>query len=154
MTHRDIVLFHKAGNLRVGFNLSGGLRGLSPGGVVSWGSPLSSFPGVSLVFGRVTSLFVADEAHPVSDVLRSFTRRKIDLVYVHSVRIWPRGSASQWDITVSSSSEFPELYYISVEFPSFIKPLFPFPTSLPIREGGGSHHDGELLGYSSLKGVH
>ena len=97
---------------------------------------------------------MANEALSVPDVLRSFTGREIDLVYVHSIGIWLRGLASQRNITVSSSSEFPELYHVSVEFPGLIEPLFPLPTSLSIRKGGGSHHDGKLLGYSSLEGIH
>ena len=102
----------------------------------------------------MTSLFVIDEALSVSNVLCLFTRREIDLVYVHGIRVRLGGSPSQWDIAVSSSSEFPESYHISVEFPSFVKPLLPLPISLSIREGGGSHHDSKLLGYSSLEGVY
>ena len=146
--------FHEVGNFRVGFDLPSSFCSLSPGGMISWGFPFSSFPRVSSVFGRVASLFVADEAFLVSDVFCPFTGREIDLVYVHGVRIWSRGPASWRDIAVSSSSEFSKLHYISVEFPGLIKPLFPLPTSLSIREGGGSHHDGELLGYPSLKGVY
>ena len=106
------------------------------------------------MFGRVASLFVADEALSVPDVLCPFTRREIDLVYVHSIGIRLRGLASRWNVAVPSSLEFPELYHISVEFPSFVKPLFPPPTSLSIREGGGSHHDSELLGYSLLESIY
>ena len=102
----------------------------------------------------MASFLVADEALSVSDVLRPFTSREIDLVYVHCIGIWSRGSASRWDIAVSPSLEFPESYHILIEFSSFIKPLFPLPTSFPIREGGGSHHDSKLLGYSSLEGIH
>ena len=65
--------------------------------------------------------------------------REIDFVYVHSVGISLRGSASRRNVTVSSSSEFPESYHVPVELSGFVQPLFPFPTSLPIREGGGSH---------------
>ena len=38
----------------------------------------------------------------------------------------------------------------------FVEPLFPLPASLflTVREDSGSHHDGELLGYSSLEGIH
>ena len=97
---------------------------------------------------------MTDKALSVSDVLCSFSQGEIDLVYVHSVRVWSRGSASQRDVAVSSSPQFPESHHILVEFSCFIKPLFPLPTSLSIREGGGSHHDGELLGYSLLKGVY
>ena len=97
---------------------------------------------------------MANEALSVPNVFRSFTGGEIDLVYVHSIGIWLRGSASWWNVAVSSSLEFPELYHVSVEFPSLIEPLFPFPTSLSIREGGGSHHDGKLLGYPSLEGIH
>ena len=150
----DVVEFHEVGNLRVSFDLPSSFRGLSPGGVISRRSPLFSFPRISSVFGRVASLLVADEALLVSDVLCSFTRREIDLVYVHSIGIRLRGLASQWDIAVPSSSEFPESYYVSVEFSSFVKPLFPPPTSLSVREGSSSHHDSKLLGYSSLEGVY
>ena len=95
-----------------------------------------------------------NEALSVLDVLRSFTGREIDLVHVHSIGIWSRGLASWQNVAVSSSSELPESYYVSVEFPSLVEPLFPFPTSLSIRKGGGSHHNGKLLGYSSLEGIH
>ena len=154
MARRDVVLFHKAGNLWISLDLPSSLGGLSPGGVVSWGSSLSSFPRVSSMFGRMTSLFVTDEALSVSDVLCLFTRREIDLVYIHGVRVRSEGSLSRWDIAVSSSSEFPESYHVSVEFPSFVKPLLPLPISLSIREGGSSHHDSKLLGYSPLEGVY
>ena len=81
---------------------------------------------------------MADEAFLVSDVLRPLARREIDLVYIHGIWIRSGGSASWRDIVVPFSLEFPELYHVLVEFPSFIKPLFPLPTSLSIREGGGS----------------
>ena len=97
---------------------------------------------------------MTDEALSVPDVLCPFTGREVDLVYVHGIGIQSRGSASQRDVAVSSSSEFPESYYISVEFPSFVKPLLPLPTSLSVREGGGSHHDSKLLGYSPLEGIY
>ena len=43
-----------------------------------------------------------------------------------------------------------------VELSCLVKPLFPLPTSLflSIREGSSSHHDSELLGYSSLEGAY
>ena len=97
---------------------------------------------------------MAYEAFSVPDVFCPLARGEIDFIYVHCVRIGSRGSASWRDVAVSSSSEFPKSYHVSVEFPSFIKPLFPLPTSLSIREGGGSHHDSELVGYSSLKGIY
>ena len=154
MPHRDIVLLHEVSNLRVGCHLSSGFHGFPPGGVVSRGSPFSPFSRVPSVFGRVTSLFVTDEAFSVPDVLRSFIWGEVDLVYVHSVRVWSRGFSSQRDVTVPSSSEFPELYHISVKFPYLVKPLFPLPTSLSIWKGGGSHHDSELLGYSLLESIY
>ena len=154
MSCRDVMEFHEVGNLWVSLDLSGGFRGLPPGRMVSRRSPFSSFSRISSMFGRVASLFVADEALSIPNVLCPFTRREIDLVYVHGIGIRSRGLASRQDITISSSSEFPESYYVSVEFSSFIKPLFPLPTSLPVRKGGSSHHDGELLGYSSLEGVY
>ena len=102
----------------------------------------------------MASLLVADETFSVSDVFCPLARREIDLVYIHGIWIWLRGSVSWWDIAVSSSSEFPESYHVSVEFPSLVKPLFPFPAGLSIWEGGGSHHDSELVGYSSLEGIY
>ena len=104
----------------------------------------------------MASLLVADKALAVPDVLRFFTRREIDLVNVHSIRIRVRGSASQWNIAVSSSLEFSKLYHILIELSCFVKPLFPLPTSLflSIWEGSSSHHDSKLLGYSSLEGVY
>ena len=145
--------FHEVCNFWVGFDLSRGFHSLPPG-VVCRGPSLSSFPGVSLVLGRVASFLVADKALSVSDVLCPFTRREIDLVYVHCVGIRSRGSASWRDVADPSSSEFPESNHISVEFPSLVKPLFPLPTSLSVRKGGSSHHDSELLGHSSLEGVY
>ena len=106
------------------------------------------------VFGRVASLLVVNEALSVPNVLRLFTGGEIDLVYVHSIGIWSRGPASRWNVAVSSSSEFPESYHVSIEFPSLIEPLFPFPIGLSVREGSGSHHDIKLLGYPLLEGIH
>ena len=154
MARRDVVEFHEVSNLWVGFDLSSSFRGLPPGGMVSRGSLFSSFSRVSSMCEQMTSLLVADEAFSISDVLRPFTRREIDFVYVHSIGIRSRGSASRRNVAVPSSSEFPKLYHISVEFPSLVKPLFPPPISLSIREGGSSHHDSKLLGYSSLEGIY
>ena len=151
---RDIMEFHEVGDFRVSFDLSSSFHGLSPGGMVSWGSPFPSFSRVSSMFGRVASFLVADEAFSVPDVFRSFTRREVDLVYIHGIGIGLRGSVSWRDVTVPSSSEFSESYHVSVEFPSFVKPLFPPPISLSVRKGGGSHHNSELLGYPSLEGVY
>ena len=103
VTCRNIVLLHEISNLWVGLDLPSGFRGPSPGGVVSQGSPFSSFPRVSSVFGRVTSFLVADEALSVPDVLRSFIWRKVDLVYVHSIGVRSRGLAGWQDVAVSSS---------------------------------------------------
>ena len=102
----------------------------------------------------MASLLVANEALSVPNVLSSFSRGEIDLVYIHSIGVRSRGSSSQGDVAVSSPSEFPESYHISVEFPSFVKPLFPFPAGLSIRKGGGGHHDSELVGYSPLEGIY
>ena len=154
MTRRDIVLLHEVGNFRVSFDLSSGFRGLSPRGVISRGSPSSLLSWVSLVFGRMASLLVANEALSVPNVLSSFSWGETDLVHVHSVGIWSRGSTSQRDVAVSSSSEFPESYHILVEFSSLVKPLFPLPAGLSIWEGGSGHHDSELVGYSSLEGIY
>ena len=71
MLSGDIVLPHEVCNLQVSLDLSGGFSGLSPGETVSlrWGSSSSSFPREFLVLGQVASLFVADEALAVSNVL-------------------------------------------------------------------------------------
>ena len=99
---------------------------------------------------------MADEAFVVSHVPCSFTGREIDLIHVHHIGVRASGSVSQWNIAVSPSLEFPELYHISVKLSCFVEPLFPLPAGLflTVREGSGSHHDGELLGYSSLEGIH
>ena len=102
----------------------------------------------------MASLLVTNEALLVPDVLSSFTQGEVDLVYIHSIRIRSRGPTSRRDVAVSSFSEFPESYHISVEFPSLVKPLLPLPTGLSIREGSGGHHYSELLGYSSLEGIY
>ena len=145
--------FHEVCNFWVGFDLSRGLHSLSPG-MASRGSSLSSFPEVSLVLGRVASLLMANEAFLVPNMLCFLSWGEVDLVYVHSIRIWSGGSLSWQNVTVTSPSEFPELYHISVEFSCLVKPLFPLPTSLSIWKGGGSHHDSELLGYSPLEGIY
>ena len=149
MLHRDLVLFHEVANLWVYSLDFPSFRGPSPGGTFSlWqGFPFSLSSRVSLMFGQVTSFLVADEALAVPHVLRSFTGREIDFVYIHGIRISGRsgvsGALSWQDVTISSASEFPELYHVPVELSHLIKPLFPFPTSLflSIREGCGSHHD-------------
>ena len=154
MVCRDVVEFHEVGNFWVGFDLSSSFGGLSPGGMIPWVSPFSSFPRVSPVFGRVTSLLVTDETLSVPDVFCSFTRREIDLVYIHSIGVRSRGLAGWLDVAVPPSSEFPESYHVSVELSGLVKPLLPFPTGLGIRECGSGHHDSKLLGYSSLEGIH
>ena len=97
---------------------------------------------------------MADETFLISDMFSPIAWREIDFVYIHSVGVGLGGSTSRRNVTVSSSSEFPESYHVPIEFPSLVQPLFPFPSGLPIREGGGGHHDRELLGYSSLESVH
>ena len=108
------------------------------------------------MFEQVAFLFVADEVLAVSNVLHSFTRGEIDFVNVHDVGIGASGSLSWQDVAISPSLEFPELYHVPVKLSCLVKPLFPFPSSLflAIREGGGGYHDDELLGYSSLEGIH
>ena len=101
---------------------------------------------------------MTDEAFVVLHMLRSFTGREIDLVDVHSIGV-PRwssdpGCLSQWNEAVSPTLEFSELYHVSVELSCLIKPLFPFPGGLSVRRSHSSHHDSELVGYPSLKGVH
>ena len=107
----------------------------------------------------MASFFVADEALVVPHVLSSFTRREIDFIHVHCIRITRSGGSgvlSWWDVAISSSLEFPELYHVSVKLSCFVKPLFPFPTCLflPVWEDGSSHHDSKLLDYPSLEGIH
>ena len=156
MVHRDVVLLHKFSNLWVRFNLPSGFRGLPPREAVPLRRDLSSpfLPQISPVFGRMTSLFVADEAFVVSDVLRSFTRGEVDFVYVHGIRVGVRGSAGQRNVAVSPSSEFPELYHVSVKLSCFVQPLFPFPTGLSVWEGSRGYHDSELLGYPPLESIY
>ena len=113
--------FHEVDNFWVSLDLSRDFRGSFPRGMISQGSPFSSLSRVSSVLGRVASLLVTDEALSVPDVLRSFTRREIDLVYIHSIGIRSRGSSSWQDVAVPSSSEFPESYHISVEFPRVLR---------------------------------
>ena len=158
MLHRDLMLFHEVCDLWVYLNFPGGFSGLPPGVAFSLrrGPSSPSLSGVSLVFGQVTSFLVANEAFVVPHVLCSFTGREIDFIHVHCVGVRTSGPVSWWDITVSSSLEFPELHHISVKLSCFVKQLFLFPTSLFLagREGSGGHHDGKLLGYPSLEGVH
>ena len=112
------------------------------------------------MLGRVASLLVADEALSVPHMLCSFAGREIDLVHIHGVRVpgWLTGLhvLGQWDEGVLSSSKLLELYHISVELSCLIEPLLPFPSGLllTIREGSGSHHDGELIGHPLLEGVY
>ena len=152
------MLFHEVSDPWVSLDLPSGFHGLPPGEVFSLrGGSSSPLPSrISLVFGQVASLFVADEALAVSHVLHSLTGREIDFIYIHCVWVRASDSLSWWDVAVSSSSGFLKSYHVSVEFSCFVKPLFPFPASLflAVREGSGSHHDGELLGYSSLEGIH
>ena len=129
---RDVVFPHEVSDLWIRFDFSGGFRGLSPGEAVSlrWGFSFPSPSGVSSVLGQVASLLVADEALAVSYVLHFFTWREVDLVYVHHVGIGARGLASWWNVTVSPSLEFPELYHIVVELSCLVKPLFPLPAEI------------------------
>ena len=94
---------------------------------------------------------MADEAFAVLHVLCSFTRREIDSVHVHGIRVTGRSGGSsilgQQNITVSPTSECPKLYHILVELPCLVEPLFPFPANLflSIRESCSSHHDSKLI---------
>ena len=114
------------------------------------------------MFGQVTSFLVTDEALSVPHVLCPFTGREIDLVYyIHGMGVTGQSGVSfgvlSWqDITIPPTSKFPESYHVLVKLSRLIEPLFPFPTGLflSIREGGGSHHDSKLIGYSSLEGVY
>ena len=77
----------------------------------------------------MTPNIVAGEAFAVPHVLGSFSRREIDPVYLHSIGV-PVRTCHPWlgllDVAVSSSSELPESYHISMELPGFIQPLLPF----------------------------
>ena len=84
MSCGDIVKFHEVCHFWVGLDFLSSLRVLSPGAVPRWSSS-SSLPGVSSMLRRVASLFMADEAFAISDVLCSVAWREIDLIYVHSV---------------------------------------------------------------------
>ena len=99
-------------------------------------------------------LLCADEAFAIPDMLRLVARGEIDFVYIHGIWVDLRGSASWGNVAVSSSSKSSESYHISIELPGLVQPLFPFPSSLSVWESGSSHHDSELLGYSSLKGIY
>ena len=156
--HRDFMLFHEVSKLQVCLDLPSGFCGFPPGEAFSlrWGSSSSSLSRISPMFGQVAPLLVINEALAVSHVLCSFTGGEINLVDIHGVGVRASGSSSWLNITVSSSSKFPESYHVSVKLSCLVEPLFPFPASpfLAIREGGGSHHDGELLGYSLLESVY
>ena len=102
----------------------------------------------------MTSFLVADEAFAVPDMFRLIARGEIDFVYIHGVWVNLCGSASWGNIAVSSPSKSSESYHISIELSGLVQPLFPFPSFLSIWESGSGHHDSELLGYSSLKGIH
>ena len=103
---------------------------------------------------------MADEAFAVPHVLCSFTGREIEFIHIHHVRVPGRSGGSRvlswWDVAISPTLEFPESYHISVKFPCLVEPLFPLPPSLflLIGEGGSGHYDSELIGYSSLEGIH
>ena len=96
--------FHEVCYFWVGLDFLSSLRGLSPGRAVSRWSSSSSFSWVSLVFGRMTSFLVADEAFAISDMFRLIARGEIDFVYVHGVWVDLRGPESRRNIAVSSSS--------------------------------------------------
>ena len=124
------MLFHEAGNPQIHFIKFPGFSSLSPGGAFSllWG--LSSPSGVSLVFGRMTSLLVTDEAFAVPHVFSSFTGREVDFVYMHGVGIpgWCSGSVclSWQNEAVSPTPEFPKLYHVLVNSPALsVTILFP-----------------------------
>ena len=134
MLHRDPMLFHEAVDLWFFFFKFSGLSSPPPGGACSLLHGFSSPSRISLMFGRVASLLVVDEALAVPHMLSSFTGRDIDLVHVHGVGVpgWSGGSSglSQRDEAVSPSSEFPELYHVLMELSCFVEPLFPFPAHL------------------------
>ena len=98
------------------------------------------------MFGRMSSLFVTDEAFVVSHILCSFSGREIDPVHIHGVGVPGRSGIPcclGWkDIAISSAPELSEPYHISVELSCLIEPLFPLPASLVLspREGSSMLH--------------
>ena len=120
VARRDVVEFHEVGYFWISFDLLDGFCVPSPGGTVSRWFSSSSFPRISSMFGQVASLLVADETFSVSDMFHPIAWREIDFVYVHSVWVSLRVSASRRDVTVSSSSEFPESHHVSIEFPGLV----------------------------------
>ena len=115
MLCRDFMLLHEVADLQVYFIDFPCFISLSP-----WGAFSSlqgpSFPSrVSLVFGRVASLFVADETLVVPHVFHSFTRREVDLVYVHGVRVPRRSSSSSCLCYVFSLASLEPLYFFHID---------------------------------------
>ena len=133
---------------------------LSPGGAFSKLRRVPLLSRVTLVVGQMASYFVTDEAFAVPHMLCSFTRREIDFVHIHGIRVPGRlsgsGGLSWGNVAVSPTPEFPESYHVLVKLSCLVEPLFPFPASffLSIREGSRGHHDSELVGYPTLESVH
>ena len=117
------------------------------------------------MFPWMASLLVASETLVLPHVISPFIGRETYPIDVHSFQIWgwfsfPERSPFWWrasrEDVVIPCSEFPELDNIPVKFSSFIKPLFPFPSSLFLaqRKGSSSHHSSQLVGDSLLEGVY
>ena len=110
MLHRDSMLFHEFMDLWVSFLKSSGYGILFPGvSLALWGpSFLSRIP---FVLRQVAPLLVADEALSVYHVLHSFTRREIDLIHIHGIRVSGRLAGlsvlGQQDEVVPSASKLP-----------------------------------------------
>ena len=80
------MLSHKVTDLRV--FLSNFLYGLvSSPGLVSSLLRSSSLSWVSPMFGRVTSLLVANGAFPVLNMFCLFARREIDSIHIHGKEV-------------------------------------------------------------------
>ena len=83
MSRGDVMEFHEVCHFWIGFDFLSSLRGPLPGGTVSRWSSSSSFPGVSLVFGRMASFFMADEAFAIPDMFCFVAWGEIDFVNIH-----------------------------------------------------------------------
>ena len=154
LLHGDPMFLHEVVDPWVCFNFLG--LCLSPGGLDSLWWRFFSSSRVPPMLGQMATLSVADEAFVVPHMLCSLLRGKVDLVNVHGVGVPSNilGWLGHGNITVSSTSELPESYHISVKLSCLIKPLFPFPGGLSVRRSHSSHHDSELVGYPSLEGIH
>ena len=93
------------------------------------------------------------------------TMRKNNCNNIHSIQIWgqfspPKGNFFLWgtfrDDAVIPLPDSPKSDNVPVKLPCFVKPLFPSPSRLFLaqQKGSSSHHYGQLVRDSSLKGVY